>query len=277
MKIVQVGDRTEITVHQSFLGSHFMCPKKARDEAERPEGSSPSSESAIGTAMHAACEADMYGLDEDTIQEALVDAYRVEIEHPGFMERMGHDEALSTALACYKAWQRDLKPRVRNPDMLEHKFRLHVDTRGDVDLFIGGMWDLTSDGEVVDWKTASSMYAYRQWQVDRWFVQPTMYTWALAIITDNWGPKRFHYGIVEKSARPTGHWVTTTRNAQDWMFLKEQIWSLVGTWALPPALNDQGWHCSAKWCDSWSVCKGAPRAIEIVGVAAGLVLAGGPD
>lgn len=269
MKILQVGDRTEITIHQSFLGTHMMCPKMARDDAERPEGSAPSSETAIGTAMHAAIEDHLCGADEEQCQQALVDAYRIEIEHPLFKQNVPHDKALHQALACYYAWRRDLLPGVRNPASLEHKFRLHVDSRDNVDLFIGGMWDLLDDGVIVDWKTAASMHKYQQWQVDRWFIQPTMYTWALAIETDDWNPKLFKYGIVEKKAQPVGHWMTTRREAKDWMFLKEQIWSVIDSWQAPPSLNDQGWHCSPKFCASWKECKGAPRALPSSGPAGG--------
>lgn len=265
MKIRQVNGRTEITIHQSFLNSHMMCAKMARDDAERPEGSPPSSASAVGTTMHAGIEARLLGLVDSEMIAAMAEAYRIESEHPLFKRDMTDREAMRMASLCLAAWERDLYPRLGSYGAMEHEFRLLVDSRGDVDLYIGGMWDLLNEGELIDWKTAASMYKYQQWQVDRWFVQPTMYTWALAIETDDWSPKRFHYGIVEKSKEPQGHWVTTVRGPQDWMFLKEQMWRVVDSWSAPPTLNDQGWWCSPKWCESFSSCKGAPRIIQMPG------------
>jgi PD-(D/E)XK nuclease superfamily len=258
MKIEQVGDRRHITIHQSFMNTHMMCPKMAR----HPGG--PSSESAIGTAMHAAIEAHVSGLEPKDVRDHMVDAYRIETEMPDFTRNMDDAKALVIAAACFAAWKRDIAPRLGQFDGdLEHKFKYHVDSRGDVDLFIGGQWDALIEGELWDWKTAASMYKYKQWEVDRFHIQPTMYTWALAIMTDDWSPKRFNYGIVEKSAKPKGHVVSTRREASDWMWMLDQMWSVVDSWDSPPSLNDQGWHCSLKWCALYSSCKGAPRLLKV--------------
>ena len=249
----------EVTFHQSFLNDYFMCPARAMWNIERfPEGTPPSTASALGTAMHSGIEAHYHGAD---VGHAIKTAWEAEESVPGFVRdpKMDRVKALAMARACFDAWVRDVEPHVGVPDNLEQRFKIMVDHRPDVRLYIAGTADAVVDGIVWDWKTTGGMYGYQQWQVDRWFIQPTVYTLAQAHIENWWEPRLFNYGIMEKRKRPVGHIIRTVRSEKNWQHLVQQMWSIFDNirTAVAYPLNDQGWWCDAKWCAHWSSCKGS--------------------
>lgn len=260
MKITAGTDGVkEVTFHQSFLNDYHMCPARAIWNIERfPNGTPPSTATAIGTAMHAGIEAFYHGADP---AHSIREAWEQEEAIPGFVKdpKIDRVKALTIASNCYRAWVRDIEPRVGEPTDIELKFRVLVEEAHGVRLYLGGTIDAVCDGIIWDWKTAASMYKYQQWEVDRWFFQPTVYTYALALLDGNENPRLFNYGIVEKRKSPVGHTMMTVRSRKNWDFLRDQMWSIYhnvsGTEVQP--LNDQGWWCSPKWCAHYDLCKGA--------------------
>lgn len=252
----------EVTFHQSFIGDYLMCPARARWNAELfPDGTPPSSATAVGTAMHAGAESLLLGSPSKEQGSALVEAYDIEKNKPGFVRDMPDSEAVALARKCFKAWIRDIYPHIAgcNIEAVEQKFKVpvHYDDGFMVRFFLGGTYDAMINGVQWDWKTAASMHKYSQWKVDRHLIQPTVYTAAQAFMTDTWLPMLFKYGIVEKKREPVGHIITTTRGPREWEHLIRQIQSIYHSYGAPPVLNDTDWWCSPKWCAHWDGCKGA--------------------
>lgn len=260
------GNRVEYSFRQSWLGDYSMCPERTRvKDTLFPDGTPPSSATAIGTAMHAGIEVDLQGGSVEQAYAAINAAYDIEAAVAGFDQDTKHSTAKRTARLAFDGMLDEILPKVVSVDTIEKKFKYLVDRRGDIDLVISGTWDL-DEGQgrpLWDWKTAGREYA--GWEYQRWAVQPTMYTLAKAIGLQDWSDQQFNYGIAIKRSTmqaPT-QFLTVTRGLQDWMWLIDLMWDAVRshseqtTWQL----RDSGWHCAPKWCPNWDSCKGAPREL----------------
>lgn len=256
-------DVPEAIFHQSFIGDFLMCPARAKWNVQRfPEGTPPSSATAIGTAMHAGVESLLLDAPRREQDSALVAAYIGERDVPGFKREMPDTEAIGLARRCFTAWVRDIYPEIAGGqiDNIEQKFKVPVyyDEGLDVRFCLGGTWDVMINGIQWDWKTAASMHKYAQWKVDRHLVQPTVYTAALAFMEDDWLPRLFKYGIVQKKRDPVGHILTTTRGPREWEHLIRQIRGIFDAYPVADRVfDDSDWWCSPKWCAHWDGCKGS--------------------
>ena len=263
--------RVTVTIHQSWMDTYAKCPEKARRGIESP--SPPSDATTLGTGMHAACAAVLEG--ESDPHQSLRDAMFEEFAHPEFKWTgngpQTKSQLISYASKLYECWEAEALPVLAHPVSVEHKFRIPIGTREigglAVTLVIEGTWDYEDENLMYDWKTASSLRAYGP-QALRKAVQPTMYT--LAHVLETGAPFSsvipFRYGVVLKKAQPEFVWKDTFRHEGDWAWLIEQMWAACRLWvALPEGpwpLIDEGWICSAKWCQFWSDCKGKPRQLE---------------
>ena len=268
MKITTADDGViDVSVRQSWLNNHDMCPSRARRELlEYPDGTPPSTATAIGTAMHAGIEGTLLGVDVPEALTAVRSAYAAEAAVEGFGQDMTHDKALAVAYKCFSAWHTKIYPRLEDVDDVEHDFKVQVAERPGVRLWISGTYDAKIGGDIWDWKTGANLRKYidafggEGWMLKRWANQPTFYTLADAIETGDWSPRQFHYGAVSKQDYSVSV-LTVDRGPADWLWLVDKMWSVYDSFGAPASLNDQGWWCSVKWCPFWGSCKGKPRAL----------------
>lgn len=272
MKVeVAPNGNTRYIIRQSWFDTWInMCQASARwDTVVFPDGTPPSTATAIGTAMHAGIAAHLTG-DNDPIT-AIADAWVHEREVVGFRAdpTTPDRDAVRIAGACYEAWKRDILPTLGEVQSIEHDFEVMVDDMKLPDgtleeLWIRGTWDAMIDGVLWDWKTGSNPQHYTQSVIDR-KIQASVYTFAaamLGLVDPN--EVTFKYGVAYKRKTmdcPTAV-ATTTRTPRDWAFLVEQMWRCVDAWKADTAqLNDGGWWCSPKFCEHFVTCKAAPQPV----------------
>jgi hypothetical protein len=110
-----------------------------------------------------------------------------------------------------------------------------------------------------DWKTSGREWI--KWEHDRWDIQPTVYTWALAVMLGDphgagrtW-PFTFHVMYTDGGYDK----IVVYRHAGDWTWLKERVLVVAKMIEaeLPEwPLNDNHALCSPTWCPAWATCKG---------------------
>jgi len=133
---------------------------------------------------------------------------------------------------------------------------------------------------LVDWKSGSQ--EYKQWERQRWAVQPTFYTAGWHSLTAPGGkyeavdvPDDWHYCVFvdrRPGSVPQPQWVRVDRSHygwSDWM-----TYQLIGIAKLLEAthaghldewpLRDHHALCSPKWCEHWDECKGLWVPEEVV-------------
>ena len=261
---------TRYTIRQSWLNKYLtMCPASAMWDVIRfPNGTPPSTATAIGTAMHAGIEVTLLGGDRTAVIDEMTEAWTTERDTPGFKRdpAIPDSQAIQMAARCYKAWENEIYPTLEVTDNMyvEHAFNLKVDERDGEELWIKGTWD-AMPGVLHDWKTGSNPSHYSTNELKR-KVQATLYTLAAAKLglVDPTRPVPFKYGVVFKRKTmdcPTQIF-TTTRTPQDWGFLVWQMWKVVDAWKHQiEILNNQGWWCSTKFCEHYNGCAGSLQPV----------------
>ena len=260
--------RWEHRFRQSWLNTLSHCPEQARaqwlgefDEDEHTDST------ALGTAVHAGIEvclqeqADGQGpLDVDD----CVEVARMELERIGEWKytKYPYKRVPELAEKLVTTWYDHVRPHVR-PSLVEHHFShaLHEDTKRVI--LVSGTIDCVDDDLLVwDWKTGSR--PYEPWEYQRWAVQPTAYTWAIAQefeAVDRRGPWWFRYAILRTDGEV--QYLKVRRGEPHVEWLRKQALAAAelieqGLDAWP--LNDAGWWCSDKWCPKFAECKGAVMA-----------------
>lgn len=273
--IVEHGvDVTRYIIHQSWLGDWLMCNRRGLWTAEIG-GTPPTEATAIGTAVHAGFEAHLMGADPGSMWEIAEGALHAEFTTPGFrnVKSVPWAKCWQQVRVCVEAMLSQVEPMIASVDTLEHTFLHKVDGRdfwgSATELWIEGTWDCDEgpSGRLWDWKTAGRKY--EQWQVDRWYIQPSMYTLAKALKTgDLVSEQTFSYGIALKKSKPEAQILHTRRGPRQWAWLIELMWDAVAQYEQSRDVgihvaprNDSGWWCSPEWCHHWSGCRGVEREL----------------
>lgn len=250
----------EHTFRQSELNSWMMCPEQFRLNRAGLLPRKETEATAVGTCVHAAIETVLRG--DATVDEGHDKALEQwdAMQHQVDVWVKASPETCATHVSnCYSTWADTIFPQLPPITMVEAEFRtLLVDTP-DRRIWLSGTVDAVDEtGCVWDWKTASR--PYEAWEADRFKIQPTVYTYAARTV---WGVAEpsFAYGVMVKRAKPAdGQILVVNRDESHWGWLARQAVALaVAIEADLPVwqLNDQGWHCSPRWCGAWDSCKGA--------------------
>jgi hypothetical protein len=270
MKVDTTAKR--IFVRQSWLNDVLMCPERARLAMKNPQMRMNSDATMIGTAVHHGIENFINTSEDVAFAEAELDEMvKVSVaEYQRLLtlpyKRTGVDETkiLSYIESMCTAWYTNIMPFVEMGGRTEHRFVLPTGTNiNGYDIYIEGTMDYISPSGVIwDWKTAGRSYSGAEKQKNA--VQASMYAWAACIegMVPDPDNIEFKYGVMIRQETPKAQVVSIHRNQEHVRWISQQVVSActmgvsVGfdrEWML----NDQGHLCSSKWCDFWSMCKGA--------------------
>jgi len=249
----------EHTFRQSELGTWMMCPEQLRlsraDMLPRRETEA----TAVGTSVHAGIEAVLKGeATHETGMDVALETWDSMIPNIDRWVRVSPEQCAVHVANCYSSWADTVLPGLPEIVMVEQHFKVLLSETAERRIWLSGTVDaVDADGTVWDWKTAGR--AYEPWEADRFKIQPTVYTYAAK---HAWGidNHEFAYAVMVKKAQPVQAQVLRVqRNQGHWEWLNRQATSLaVAIEAELPVwqLNDQGWHCSPRWCGAWETCKG---------------------
>lgn len=261
-----------VWVRQSWLNTLTICPERARYDITLPSWRRGSDATAIGTGMHTAIEKFLNGeySEFDDFNKTAQEAVAEELAKPN-VTRGGVDEEKIPALveSMSTAFIEQIAPSVPLGGLTEHNFHVVSDWMiGEYKLGFSGTIDyIAPDGTIWDWKTAARSYSAGEKQKQS--LQASVYTYAvqelykqghiaieMSTLTD------FKYGVMVRQEKPRGQIVHITRSAGQIEWMMHQVSASVSSvlqrgtdsaWIR----NDQHNLCSAKWCDYWSICKGA--------------------
>ncbi len=270
-------DQHKIWFRQSGLDTYSLCPERARIkwfESDRPD---PNSDATVtGTSLHVGVEANLlhrkaYGIALSTaeMQDIAVAEYeRIEAEEGLVYMKGTKNDAVAFLINGIKAWRDYVEPYVVvDAEMLiEHKFDMllgyWIDKNGvEWEIRLEGKIDTIDRNRVWDWKTAGQ--PYKQWERQRWAIQPTVYCEAAVSEGLLTYPVKFSYGAVRKlKTKEYAEIVDVQRTQKHVHWLWTQVQSLLDLWdKLGPdttwPLVDSHALCSPKWCPFWDECKGA--------------------
>jgi hypothetical protein len=253
----------EHTFRQSELGTWMMCPEQFRLNRAGLMPRQETEATAVGTSVHAAIEAVLKGeATADTGMDVALETWDSMIPNIDRWVKASPQQCAVHVSNCYSSWADTVYPALPPIERVEGHFNvpLHEDDQRVIRLS-GTVDALDADGTVWDWKTAASLRSYN-WEKQRFAVQPTVYTYAAAHPEGfNIENPTFAYAVMEKAAKPVEALILRiTRDSGHWDWLTKQAISLaVAIEAEMPIwqLNDQGWHCSPRWCGAWDSCKGA--------------------
>lgn len=263
-------EEQRIYVRQSWVGDALICPQRSRYALAMPTMRRGSDATAIGTGVHAGIEKYLTGeiTDLDGFQEytQLVVASELDkdIKKTGLTDDPENLRACVDSMA--QGWWDSIRPSVVLGGMVEHKFQapLNVHATNGYGVWLEGTIDYVApDGVLWDWKTSSRTYYAREKQSQSH--QATCYITAcrtLGLIPDTDTPSLFRFGVMVRQPTPKAQIVTVSRGHDQVSWFRRQVLSVVNTavtaWGQPDwPMNDQHSLCSSKWCDYWSVCKGA--------------------
>jgi hypothetical protein len=260
-----------IFVRQSWLGDALICPQRSRYALAMPTMRRGSDATAIGTGVHAGIEQYLTGNvgDLDAFIEVVHTTVSAELDKD--IKLTGLTDDMSSMWACVDnmstGWWNNIRPSVVPGGLVEHKFQapLGVHATNGYGVWLEGTIDYVApDGSLWDWKTAGRTYFAKEKQTQSH--QATCYITAcrrLGLIPDEDAPSIFRFGVmVRQASAPKTQIVTVTRGKDQVEWFKRQVLSVVntaiGSWGVHDwPMNDQHNLCSSKWCDYWSVCKGA--------------------
>jgi len=254
-----------IVFSQSWVNTFFNCPQQAFLEMRGMLPRIESDATAIGTALHTGVEHVLRGHSLDDGETVAMHKLSELMALPKFefKQLKTFDGIVAAFERVYWEWANEVFPSLPGPMAVEFPFDCAVDSLFDRTIRIRGAIDYVDEtGGISDWKTTGSWRNWQQWEVDRFKIQPTFYSYGLMLSTDanQFADERveFTYVVMNKS-RQEHSLFTTTRGPDDWDWLRRQLRSIAklivaGLDEWPT--RDQSALCSPKWCTAWSACKG---------------------
>lgn len=262
-----------VTFRQSGLDTYGQCPERARFQwfTDLPDGNSDAT--VTGSALHKGVEFNLAHrkMDFDVIstgemiEVAKVEYDRIEDEEGLTYVKGTKEDAMAFLETGIPAWRAFIEPYVAVDEnlLLEYKF--------DIPLMQWGQWEIRLEGTIDcvdryciwDWKTTGSMFQFRQFERQRWAIQPTVYAAACMELGLLESPVLFRYGIIEKNkSKEKGAIVEVRRTHAHTDWLRRQVTGILVMWAAmgtegPWPMFDHSALCSKLWCPAYSVCKGA--------------------
>lgn len=251
---------------QSWINTFMNCPEQARLEMVGQLPRKESDATAIGSALHASVETVLRGGSSKESYERGMELLHELVNLPEF--EFVQIKTLSTLVNTFQRvltqWETVIYPELPEIVLVEESFMIPISNTPTSTIYLQGAVDAVDEfGDIWDWKTAAR--PYEQWQVDRYKIQPTVYSYAMHMqmpfVPE---PTTFHYAVAMKSS-DAAYIYSTTRDSQHWNWLKDQVESIV---ALIQAgldrwpMNDQHALCSPKWCTAWDSCKGSHFPVD---------------
>lgn len=258
---IEISDNV-YTLSQSWINTFMNCPEQARLEMEGLLPRKESDATAIGTAMHSSIESVLR--DGTSMEEAVKAGHEtlerlMDLAEFQFIQVKTPETMFKTFDRVFHTWGNEIYPQLPQVQFVEHPFDVSLCETPTATIRLKGSIDFVDEfNEIWDWKTANR--PYDQWEVDRFKIQPTAYTYGLFMSTDLELPEplTFNYAVMMKSKQDCMV-LTTQRDSGHWLWLQEQckvivelIESNLSRWPL----NDQHALCSPKWCTAWDRCKG---------------------
>lgn len=268
MRFDQTNER--IYVRQSWLGDMLICPQRAKYALTMPKMRRGSDATAIGTGVHAGIE--KYLTREVGTVDEFIEAVRATVayELDKDIKLTGLTDDMDNMWLCVDSmatgWWENIRPLVPLGGLVEHKFEapLDVNASNGYGIWLEGTIDYVGpDGSLWDWKTSSRTYYGKEKQKQSH--QASAYISAgrrIGLIPDSDTPSVFRFGVMVRQPTPKTQVITVSRGRDQVNWFRRQVSSVVNTatqaWGMPDwPMNDQHNLCSSKWCDYWSVCKGA--------------------
>lgn len=253
-----------IVLRQSWLNELGMCPERARQNREGLSKSTESSNTMIGTAVHAGIEYCLQTVIDTGTPETLDDTVGFATQHwfdnESKIVRWNHktDKALDIIRNNATAWWNEVREELR-PVAVEYEFELPLVVDHSPQIWLKGTIDLIQEFPlpITDWKNPGRK-PNDAWEKKRWSVQAAAYTWAVASMADQGFGEALlfefvylvngevHRTLVDYGPAEWASLVALARSAGTLIAADLPVWPLQMT----------GWHCSPKWCASWSTCRG---------------------
>jgi hypothetical protein len=253
----------QVFIRQSWLNDLIICPERSRFKLEKPQMSGASDATIMGTAVHAGIESYLRGeIPIERIPTVALLAWKELCEQPFKTTNLNIADAPMQITSMCQAWIDKIAPKVQLGGQVEHKFSFPLNmTVGDWSVWCEGTMDYVQpDGIIWDWKTASRSYYAKEKQSQA--IQPTVYAAALHYERQMDYPIEFRYGIMIRQETPKAQivYIHRTEAHERWLMhnIKPALIMAIrmgtnNSWVM----NDTTALCSDKWCDYWSLCKGA--------------------
>lgn len=251
-----------VYVRQSWLNDLVICPERARFKLAKPTMSGPSDATIMGTALHHGIEQVLAGADASSlVNHALEHWEQLKLE-PYKTTNLDPEKAEGQIRGMSEAFINGILPEVTIGGDIEHKFSFPLGMSvGDWGVWCEGTMDyIDPNGVIWDWKTASRSYYAKEKQAQS--IQATVYAAAAVQEFRSAYPVDFRYGVMVRQEKPKSQIVYMERTASHQRWLMHIVEAPImqalrigveHTWTI----NDTSALCSDKWCDYWSLCKGA--------------------
>lgn len=276
------------TFRQSWTKNLLLCPERGRRSVFDPDWQDhPGDAVTLGTALHEYAEMRLRGWAHHEAAHHASEWLDGQIESQAFQfvqiktAKTMH-ATLDRVVDRYRSVIDRLLTQYGLPPAHEIERSFDVPLSPDGSIRLEGTWDVRWPAHRVigDHKTAARLDRYVDWEVQRWYVQPTFYCVAadLVDLVDACGgdeeraleaywadigfkPTTFEFYVVDKSTNPDTKTSPAERNHRHGYWLLEQLEAVVNTYEKmgpegPWLKNDQHALCSAKWCPAWDDCKG---------------------
>lgn len=270
-------EKRTIEVHQSDLNSWMKCPEQFRLKALVGLPDPPSDAAALGTCLHTFVEHVLDGASADRAAEAAQAQFREMLDEIRWVQVQQVETFLGHLKGTMVSWWLHVRPLLGRPVATEVMLRSTIGIVNGWKVAFAGTVDAIIEHRdeywVWDWKTTNSFQRWAQWEIDRFHIQPSVYLDLVSSNAHKLGiavPEGFKYAVIQRSvdSNPSRVRVFTTRRHEgelSWvrsqaLHLARQVIESVdppSKVAEPWQTNDQGWHCSEKWCPAWHMCKGA--------------------
>jgi hypothetical protein len=269
---MSMQEKRTITIRQSSLKTFLLCPERFRQKHLGLVDDASSDAALTGTAVHAGIEDTLLGASPD---EAVMRALGV--LRDGWDEiRKVKTQKLTTAeghvLNCYSTWYSNIWPELIPATCVEGHFRLPVLETDNYIVELSGTIDYGTEDELGDWKTTGRLDRYQSfpgtgWELNRWDVQSTIYTYAMTMLTGREYNDFTFYAL--HRTKPEWATLTVQRDETHWSFMLEQVRLMAeAIWTATEdrqwMKNDQSALCSPDWCPAWGDCKGQPVSLPQV-------------
>lgn len=245
------------TFSASWLKDFATCPEKARRRYFGVTPNTPTSYTALGSAVHAGIEAALNNLinsdDLDPVAVAHEKLWEVQGE-PGYTPdpSMEIGRLVSQHIDTF---QTQTLPHL-HPLVAEEQFDLEIYSDAFRTIRLRGAIDCVDRTlGIIDWKTANN--PHKVWEKERYEVQPVVYVWAWNKLQGtHHDHMRYVVFIHDKGVQE--YTVNVKEGATDWLAFKCLSAARLVESGLPVwAMNDSGWWCAKKWCPAWDGCKGS--------------------
>ena len=257
-----------IKIRQSSLKDWLLCPERFRAVYSGEVEDQGSDAALTGTCVHTYIERRVEGMHPEEAAMAALTQLRDEWDSVAHVKVKNLGTAENHLLNCCRTWEEQVYPWLPPPILEpEHHFSIPVIVLDGVEVHLSGTIDYvaeTPDGiEVYDWKSGGNLEKYQDgygkkgWELRRWDIQSTVYTWAASQILGE--PVNDFTFVAMHRTQPEHAVLSVQRGEPEWGFMKVQAIELAtNIIAMPSAWQRNNQHalCSEKWCPNWHNCVG---------------------